>query len=275
MPLVVANKKTRCSRCGKPFFEILFVLSLTVLVAIFFMATFFFNLIALGEPAVEDLVGGIFPLGLEYIAIGFIGLIIFMPIMMAGVMPKLEKRHTVNGSFACVNCKEILVREASDAKVKQQQAEEAKAYAYMAKVEGMETSDPWVGKLIRSWKKDNPSKLPEETMINDLDMAHNMERAGNYEKAAVILEKYQFWEEAGRVRKLDDEKIIKHITIDMNELMEQVSTKGLAIPYKCHSCGASITIDKDSKKEGLKSCSYCGTVYNIEDMTKIIQKALD
>jgi DNA-directed RNA polymerase subunit RPC12/RpoP len=49
----------------------------------------------------------------------------------------------------------------------------------------------------------------------------------------------------------------------------------LAIPYKCSSCGASITIDKDSKKEGLKFCSYCGTAYNIDDMTKIIQSALE
>jgi len=61
----------------------------------------------------------------------------------------------------------------------------------------------------------------------------------------------------------------------MNELIDQVGTKGLAIPYRCSSCGATITIDKDSKKEGLKFCSYCGTAYNIEDMTKIIQRALD
>jgi DNA-directed RNA polymerase subunit RPC12/RpoP len=69
--------------------------------------------------------------------------------------------------------------------------------------------------------------------------------------------------------------MVKHITVDMNELIDQISTKGLAIPYKCYSCGATITIDKDSKKDGLKFCSYCGTSYNIEDMTKIIQQALD
>ena len=63
--------------------------------------------------------------------------------------------------------------------------------------------------------------------------------------------------------------------VRLNELIDQVGTKGLAIPYKCSSCGASITIDKDSKKEGLKFCSYCGTAYNVEDMTKIIQHALE
>jgi len=145
----------------------------------------------------------------------------------------------------------------------------------MSRVEQLERNDPWVGKLVNTWRQGHPNQLPSEEMLNELTMAHNMERAGNFEKAAVLLEKYQFWEEAGRVRKLDDEKVIKHITVDMNALIDQVSTKGLAIPYKCHSCGASITIDKDSKKEGLKFCSYCGTTYNIEDMTKMIQKALE
>jgi formylmethanofuran dehydrogenase subunit E len=112
-------------------------------------------------------------------------------------------------------------------------------------------------------------------MIDELIMARNMEKAGNYEKAAVILEKYRFWEEAGRMRRLDDQKVIKHITVDMNALINQVGTKGLAIPYKCSSCGASITIDKDSKQDGLKFCSYCGTAYNVDDMTKIIQHALE
>jgi DNA-directed RNA polymerase subunit RPC12/RpoP len=112
-------------------------------------------------------------------------------------------------------------------------------------------------------------------MIDELVMARNMEKAGNFEKAAVLLEKHRFWEEAGRMRRLDDQQVIKHITVDMNTLIDQVGTKGLAIPYKCSSCGASITIDKDSKQEGLKFCSYCGTAYNIDDMTKIIQSALE
>ncbi|MCE5261220.1 MAG: hypothetical protein LLG21_04485 [Euryarchaeota archaeon] len=77
------------------------------------------------------------------------------------------------------------------------------------------------------------------------------------------------------MRRLDDQKVIKHITVDMNELIDQVGTRGLAIPYKCQSCGATITIDKDSNKEGLKFCSYCGTAYNIEDMVRIIQHALE
>jgi DNA-directed RNA polymerase subunit RPC12/RpoP len=67
---------------------------------------------------------------------------------------------------------------------------------------------------------------------------------------------------------------VKHVTLDMNQLIEQIGTKGLAIPYKCHNCGASITIDKNSSVSGLKFCSYCGSTYNIEDMSKIVQEAL-
>ncbi|MCG7844196.1 MAG: hypothetical protein MIO90_02040 [Methanomassiliicoccales archaeon] len=271
----MASKETKCVRCGKPFIEVIVATAFAGIVAAYLFATFFFNLIAAGEPGVEDFVGGIFPIGLEYIAISLIVVIIFMPIMMAGVVPALKKRHQSGYGLACSACKQVLISEAKDAVIKKQQAEEAKAYAYMAKVEGMEKNDPWLGEMIRSWKNDHPNKMPEEAMLNELSLARNMEKAGNFEKAAVILEKYEFWDEAGKVRKLDDEKVIKHITVDMNELIDQVSTKGLAIPYKCQSCGASITIDKDSKKDGLKFCSYCGTSYNIEDMTKIIQQALD
>jgi len=273
----VANSY-KCSKCGKPFVELIMVKAFAIIMAIYLFATFFFNILVSGDDWMLEQLSFLkpfIPFGLEYIAISIVLLIIILPILMAGVLPALEKRRKFNGVMSCSKCKQVIEAERLDAATKARQAEEAQAYAYLSKVENLEKGDPWVGKLIKAWKNDHPNQLPEETMINELSLAHNMERAGNYEKAAVILEKYQFWEEAGRVRKLDDEKVIKHITVDMNALIDQISNKGLAIPYKCHSCGATITIDKDSKKEGLKSCSYCGTSYNIEDMTKMIQKALE
>ncbi len=266
----------KCKRCGKPFYEVSVATAIAVLVIGYLMIMFFFNLLYISEePWVKDIFGDYIPLGLEYIALSVVLLIIMAPVMGAGIIPALKKRHSSAYGYACAECQKVLAQEAQDAAIKQRQSEEANAYAYMSKVEGLENGDPWLGKLIRSWKQENPNKLPEESMINDLVMAKNMEKAGNFEKAAVIMEKYRFWEEAGRMRRLDDQKVIKHITVDMNELIDQVGTKGLAIPYKCSSCGASITIDKDSKKEGLKFCSYCGTAYNIDDMTKIIQSALE
>ncbi|MCX6650295.1 MAG: hypothetical protein NT131_01350 [Methanomassiliicoccales archaeon] len=275
----MANSNKQCSKCGKPFVELYIVQVVAVILAIYLFAMFFFNLLVIDDDWMKEQLSfmeSFMPFGFEYIIISIVALMITLPILMAGVLPILEKRHKMaGGTMACAKCKDVIVREQQEAATKAQQAQEAQAYAYMTKVENTEKNDPWVGKLIKVWKNDHPNQLPEETMLNELSMAHNMERAGNYEKAAVILEKYSFYEEAGRVRKLDDEKVIKHITVDMNALIDQISTKGLAIPYKCASCGASITIDKDSKKEGLKFCSYCGTSYNIEDMTKIIQSALD
>ncbi|HNX47895.1 MAG TPA: hypothetical protein PLC39_00010 [Methanomassiliicoccales archaeon] len=276
---MAANKGTSyCSKCGKPFVGLMIVKAIAAIYAIYFFALFFFNLLVMGDDwmlAQLSFLEPFFPFGDEYIAISIVLLIIGLPIIMAGIYPGVEKMYKGNGASACKDCRALIAREQADAAEMARAKQEAQAYAYMAKVDGLEKGDAWIGKLIRSWKLDNPNKIPEECMLDDLVMAHNMERAGNYEKAAVILEKYLFWEEAGRVRRLDDQKIIKHITVDMNALINQVGNKGLAIPYKCSSCGASITIDKDSKQDGLKFCSYCGTAYNVEDMTKIIQLALE
>ncbi|MHC1681139.1 MAG: hypothetical protein AB9860_07865 [Methanomassiliicoccales archaeon] len=276
--MAAKKSNTSCSKCGKPFFGLKFIKAFAAIFAIYFFAMFFFNLLVSGDDWMREklsFIEPIMPFGLEYIAISFICLIIFMPIMMAGIYPALEKRYKGAGVMACKDCVSVIAREQADAAEMARAKQEAQAYAHQAKIEGLENGDPWLGKLIRSWKLDNPNKIPEESMVDELVMARNMEKAGNFEKAAVILEKYRFWEEAGRMRRLDDQKVIKHITVDMNALINQVGTKGLAIPYKCSSCGASITIDKDSKQEGLKFCSYCGTAYNVDDMTKIIQHALE
>lgn len=276
----MAAKKSNssCSKCGKPFVGLMIVKAFAAIFAIYLFAMFFLNLLTTGDEWMRDQLSflePIMPFGWEYIIISFVFLIVFVPIIMAGIVPAIEKRHRSAGVLACKECVAVIAREQADAAEMARAKQEAQAYAYQAKIEGLENGDPWLGKLIRSWKQDNPNKLPEESMIDELVMARNMEKAGNFEKAAIILEKYRFWEEAGRMRRLDDQKVIKHITVDMNTLIDQVGTKGLAIPYKCSSCGASITIDKDSKQEGLKFCSYCGTAYNVDDMTKIIQHALE
>jgi hypothetical protein len=276
----VAAKKSNssCSKCGKPFIGLMIAKAFAAILAIYLFAMFFFNLLVTGDDWMREQLSfmePIMPFGWEYIIVSFVFLIIFIPIIMAGIVPAIEKRHRSAGVLACKECVAVIAREQADAAEMARAKQEAQAYAHQAKIEGLENGDPWLGKLIRSWKQDNPNKLPDESMIDELVMARNMEKAGNFEKAAIILEKYRFWEEAGRMRRLDDQKVIKHITVDMNALIDQVGTKGLAIPYKCSSCGASITIDKDSKQEGLKFCSYCGTAYNVDDMTKIIQHALE
>lgn len=202
---------------------------------------------------------------------GFIMLAIMRAVIRANMVTKHGSSAT---TMVCPECKKKDADLAEYNAYNHRLAADAKAVEWAAKVESIERSDPWMGKLITSWRVANPGKVPNEVLVQELHSARNLEKAGNFEGSAIILEKHHFWEEAGRVRRLDDEKVIKHITLDMNQLIDQISTKGLAIPYKCHSCGASITIDGASKKEGLKFCSYCGTTYNTEDMTRIIQLAL-
>lgn len=270
----MATKSNHCVRCGKSFTGIMIFNVILALVLLFFIMVVVIGFGAMAMDMGEEVEGTIFS-SVEWLTVSIMG-IILGGAFGGGVLNSMVTKHGPNSrSMVCDSCKAAEQEVKKDAVIKAQQAQEAKAYEWVATVDGMEKSDPYVGKLITQWKQAHPNQIPSEGMIDELNMARNYEKAGNFEKSAVILEKYSFWEEAGRVRKLDDEKVIKHITVDMNALIDQISTKGLAIPYKCQSCGATITIDKDSKKEGLKSCSYCGTSYNVEDMTKIIQKALE
>jgi DNA-directed RNA polymerase subunit RPC12/RpoP len=268
----VTAQRFKCVDCGKPFVAaqaigIIFGLASVSL----FLAAFYTAYSYIVTDSTHFLFG-------DFETTFFIALFgaIMIALMRVGIRANLVAKHGSSPTtMTCSACRQKAADFAKYTAYNQQQAADARALDWAMNVESIERSDHWMGKLISLWRTANPGKVPSEALVDDLTTARNMEKAGNYEASAVILEKYHFWDEAGRVRKLDDEKIIKHITVDMNQLIEQLSTKGLAIPYKCHSCGASITIDKDSKKEGLKFCSYCGTTYNVEDMTKIIQTALD
>jgi hypothetical protein len=85
-------------------------------------------------------------------------------------------------------------------------------------------------------------------------------RAGRNEDAAKALEELTLFEEAGQVRKkaLHEQNTSRNVSVNMNQLLDQVRQGGLALAYKCPSCGGSIKIDKDYNP-GMKICGYCGT----------------
>jgi DNA-directed RNA polymerase subunit RPC12/RpoP len=267
----VAEKSFRCANCGKSFW------AARAIGIVFGILSFFFLLVAITTvygymtDTVTNFLFGSFE---TTFVVSFMATIMLAVIRVVIRANMVMKHGSTPRSMVCPECKKKAADLAEYNAYNLQQASDVKAWEWAAKVESIERNDLWMGRLITSWRAANPGKVPSEVLVQDLTSARNMEKAGNYEASAIILERYHFWDEAGRVRRLDDEKIIKHITVDMNQLIDQVSTRGLAIPYKCHSCGASITIDGGSKKEGLKFCSYCGTTYNVEDMTKIIQVAL-
>ena len=104
--------------------------------------------------------------------------------------------------------------------------------------------------------------------------ARNFESARRYEDAAKSYETLGLWKEAGSVRDRKSSRTVKHVTVNINDLIEKVRNGGLTIPYKCHSCGATITIDSGSNPEGLKFCAYCGSAVDTEAMLDILKSAL-
>jgi len=104
--------------------------------------------------------------------------------------------------------------------------------------------------------------------------AKNLELARRYEDAARKYEAIGMWKEAGTVRDQKSARTVKHVTVDINDLIAKVRDGGLTIPYKCHSCGATITIDSSSNPDGLKFCSYCGSAVDPNSMLDIIKSAL-
>lgn len=85
-------------------------------------------------------------------------------------------------------------------------------------------------------------------------------RAGRYEDAARSYENLTLYEEAGRIRKmaLTERNTSRNVSVNMNQLIDQVRQGGLALAYKCPNCGGSININGDFDP-GMRVCAYCGT----------------
>ncbi|MCU0853311.1 MAG: hypothetical protein MUC90_08690 [Thermoplasmata archaeon] len=109
---------------------------------------------------------------------------------------------------------------------------------------------------------------------NTVVKARNFETARRFEDAATVYESLGLWQEAGRVREKKDSKTVKHVTVNLNELINSLKTGGLAVPYKCSGCGATITIDRNTSADALKFCSYCGSAINVDALTNLLKDAL-
>ncbi len=104
--------------------------------------------------------------------------------------------------------------------------------------------------------------------------AKNLELARRYEDAAKEYERLAMWKEAGVMREKGSSKIVKHVNVDLNDLLDRIRDGGLAIPYKCKSCGADFSVDGSSNVNGLRFCSYCGTATDTDTLTTILKDAL-
>ena len=107
-----------------------------------------------------------------------------------------------------------------------------------------------------------------------ITQAKNFELAKRHEDAAKIYESLGLWKEAGNAREAKTSRTVKHVTVNLNDLIDKLRTGGLSVPYKCGSCGASIVVNKDSSPDGLKFCSYCGSALNTDALLAMLQDAL-
>ena len=104
--------------------------------------------------------------------------------------------------------------------------------------------------------------------------AKNLDLARRHEDAARKYEAIGMWKEAGQVRDKKSARTVKHVNVNLNDLIDKLRSGGLSVPYKCGSCGASFVIDSNSKADGLKHCSYCGSALDTDSITNIIRDAL-
>jgi DNA-directed RNA polymerase subunit RPC12/RpoP len=76
------------------------------------------------------------------------------------------------------------------------------------------------------------------------------------------------------VRNRKNRQVIKNVNFDVNNLIDQMESGSLNVPYKCTSCGAWLTIHGDLGENGVRSCTYCGTAINTEKVSNLIKQAL-
>lgn len=99
-----------------------------------------------------------------------------------------------------------------------------------------------------------------------------LEKAGRFEEAAEVCEKLGMFEKAGKLRRKAKELTI--VYLDLNNLIKNLSEKGLTLTYRCSNCGAPLKITPETKAEGMRFCPYCGSQIEIIDLAKFIKSYL-
>ena len=106
--------------------------------------------------------------------------------------------------------------------------------------------------------------------------AENLERAGRYEDASRIYELYGMYEKAGQLRQMQKQVVVKQtvVSVDLNNLLQQIRDGGIVALYRCPRCGGNLKIDKETTIESLKVCPYCGSNIKAMDLTEFLRTAL-
>ncbi len=110
----------------------------------------------------------------------------------------------------------------------------------------------------------------------DVLQAQNLEKAGRFEEAALVYDKYGMFEESKKLRRKEKEVTVKQtgVTVDLNRLLQQVKDGGIVAVYRCPHCLERFKVDGETTLSSLKTCQYCGTKIEALDLVDFLKTAL-
>jgi len=110
-----------------------------------------------------------------------------------------------------------------------------------------------------------------------LELARNIEAVGRPLDAAEIYEKeLKMYDEARELRRKEKQVLVKKtdISVNLNELIQQVKDGGIVVVYRCPHCGGKLKIDKDASVESLKVCGHCGSGIETMELAEFLRTVL-
>jgi DNA-directed RNA polymerase subunit RPC12/RpoP len=127
---------------------------------------------------------------------------------------------------------------------------------------------------VNGWSKAQHENEKYTERQRSIELAKKYEIAGRYEDAARQYESADLWKEAGEVRRQSNTTTVKNISVNLNELMADLRRGGLALNYKCHNCGGTLTFDGRSAQSNMSFCPYCGSKIDTETLASLLRTAL-
>jgi len=122
----------------------------------------------------------------------------------------------------------------------------------------------------------HPYFLPDRDKLLFYSKAKFAEQVGRYDDAANFYEKGGYIENAKKIR--DTNRVQhhehKHVTVDVNGLLEILGRTNYTIPYKCPGCGAVIKLNKERSADRFLTCEYCGSSLKAIDIESIIKQLI-
>ncbi len=255
----IAFLMTRCHGCGSriegKYYRLLLYATPFMLIFYAFLLVIVINLVLANSAE-----------GTSYVMAGVLTYLVFLA---PGIAILLFLR---NPKYVCDECKK---KEDFEKWKKQMDRSRDAALgpgATEAEIIHARLSDNALAKDIVVRFSERTKTRPPVFFVDSVITAANMERAGNYDDAIAAYEELGLYDDAGRLRAKRSVK--KTVTVDLNELVNQLRYGGLVINYKCPSCGASITIDAKSDANGLKYCGYCGSGIDIQVLNDLLNTVL-